>query len=818
MRRRFGHFPTIGNWLMRFGGHLANPLAALDAAERAAPPHSAAQILALAEKNPFQGSVASPAALKVTLKPYQRSSLAWMLAEEASEGMLRHLWHPVTLPVATAQGTRQRLLFYSPLLSTFRASQPERLCGGWLAEAMGLGKTIVTLGLILSDHGAANTNPDAAVRARIATADAAYDRRVAAAKLVKTNATLIVAPVSLVAQWESEIKLKCGTLPSGKPLRVARWYGETRIRDPVRLAAEFDVVLTTYETMAFSHNFKEGSPQYAKYISDSKHYRSKQVEKALSLGQEPPKEKALPAAQRATLEEIAWRRIVCDESQAMKEATAARTVACAALTSQRRWLLSGTPISTQATDLVGQLMALQLDVLQSQRHVFTALLEVPFRDIDHGRTCPLTNALIYPYCGAMPLLMPLLMMRHTKDMTVGGKKVLSLPPKTEETVSITLSPTERVAYNAVELEMRSRWRELCSMGISEIGRHILLAMSLLQPMQRMCSGGAISPSRDLVKKTGAKTAWTKQMRAPPLLSAQGAALLENDPAGQSCAACSLEPEDGVRTKCCGVWACHECLSAAAELEAPKCPGCAATLRRADVPRSAKASGEGFWADSMPASAAAPGAVPDAAAADDVITMESKFKELLAELTAVRAADASAKTLIFSQYAHSLAWLGKSLAAHGYQCATITGSMSLSQRVKALDAFQNAPPTTIFLPSLRSGAVGLNLTAASHVILLEPCLNPALEEQAIGRVYRLGQTRPTQVKRLVAANTIEARMRAVVEARVAGRATAAASLDSMLLANSKAVVALEGTVPSVAGGMMSDRAVLRYEELNALFGQ
>lgn len=259
---RDGALPSYGNWLMRFGKHLVEPLRALESAERKAPPSTGAALLALAEKNPFAHSVAAPAALNVALKPYQRCSLAWMLAEEAGEGMLRHLWHPVTLPCATAQGTRQRRLFYSPLLSSFREQQPERVCGGWLAEAMGLGKTIVTLSLILSDHDSTVTSPEplsADAKARIAVADAAFARRVAAAKLVKTNATLVVAPLSLIAQWESEIKLKCGALPSGKPLRVARWYGDARIRDPVRLASEFDIVLTTYETLAWSHNFREGS-------------------------------------------------------------------------------------------------------------------------------------------------------------------------------------------------------------------------------------------------------------------------------------------------------------------------------------------------------------------------------------------------------------------------------------------------------------------------------------------------------------------------------------------------------------------------------
>lgn len=66
---------------------------------------------------------------------------------------------------------------------------------------------------------------------------------------------------------------------------------------------------------------------------------------------------------------------------------------------------------------------------------------------------------------------------------------------------------------------------------------------------------------------------------------------------------------------------------------------------------------------------------------------------------------------------------------------------------AIADFGRDPPTTVFLLTTRSGAVGINLTAANHVFLLEPALNPALEEQAIGRAWRMGQTRPVIVKRL-----------------------------------------------------------------------
>ena len=67
-------------------------------------------------------------------------------------------------------------------------------------------------------------------------------------------------------------------------------------------------------------------------------------------------------------------------------------------------------------------------------------------------------------------------------------------------------------------------------------------------------------------------------------------------------------------------------------------------------------------------------------------------------------------------------------------------------MQAIEAFQKDPPTTVFLLSMRSGAVGINLTAANHVFLMEPAFNPALEDQAVGRAHRMGQTRPVTVKK------------------------------------------------------------------------
>ena len=144
-------------------------------------------------------------------------------------------------------------------------------------------------------------------------------------------------------------------------------------------------------------------------------------------------------------------------------------------------------------------------------------------------------------------------------------------------------------------------------------------------------------------------------------------------------------------------------------------------------------------------------------------LTSKLTALVEELKKISQKDQEeeavvpTKVLVFSQFADTLAWLRAELPKHGMASRTITGDMSQTARARALRDFRNDPPTTIFLLSLRAGAVGLNLTTASEVFVLEPCLNPALHVQAIGRVNRLGQMRPVRVTNFILKDSIESRV-------------------------------------------------------------
>lgn len=86
--------------------------------------------------------------------------------------------------------------------------------------------------------------------------------------------------------------------------------------------------------------------------------------------------------------------------------------------------------------------------------------------------------------------------------------------------------------------------------------------------------------------------------------------------------------------------------------------------------------------------------------------------------------------------------------------------------------------------MRSGAVGINLTAASHIFLLEPMLNPALEAQAIGRAWRMGQTRAVTVKKLYVKGTVEERIMDVMKTRSKAPQVGAAAAELAATSNGK----------------------------------
>ena len=132
---------------------------------------------------------------------------------------------------------------------------------------------------------------------------------------------------------------------------------------------------------------------------------------------------------------------------------------------------------------------------------------------------------------------------------------------------------------------------------------------------------------------------------------------------------------------------------------------------------------------------------------------AKLEQLLPMLDEI--ADAGHKALVFSQFTSFLSIVRRRLDNEGIRYEYMDGKTR--NRSEAIDRFQSDPDTVVFLISLKAGGVGLNLTAAQYVFLLDPWWNPAIEAQAIGRAHRMGQKNPVSVYRLIGEDTVEDRV-------------------------------------------------------------
>jgi SNF2 family DNA or RNA helicase len=138
----------------------------------------------------------------------------------------------------------------------------------------------------------------------------------------------------------------------------------------------------------------------------------------------------------------------------------------------------------------------------------------------------------------------------------------------------------------------------------------------------------------------------------------------------------------------------------------------------------------------------------------VIRLEEILEEIIAE---------GDKVLCFTQFTEFAELLLPHLAAQfGTDIAYLHGGTPKQRRDELVTRFQSGGGPPVFLLSLRAGGTGLNLTAASHVIHLDRWWNPAVENQATDRAFRIGQTRNVQVRKFICAGTLEEKIDEMIE--------------------------------------------------------
>ncbi|EGC36370.1 hypothetical protein DICPUDRAFT_87450 [Dictyostelium purpureum] len=133
---------------------------------------------------------------------------------------------------------------------------------------------------------------------------------------------------------------------------------------------------------------------------------------------------------------------------------------------------------------------------------------------------------------------------------------------------------------------------------------------------------------------------------------------------------------------------------------------------------------------------------------------TKIDSLLDELNKVLKNEPDSKCLIFSQWTSMLDLIEIPLNINSMPFVRLDGKIPQKQREVAIKRFKEEPSIKIFLISIKAGGLGLNLVVASHVFLCDPWWNPATEEQAIDRVYRIGQNKNVNVIRFFIKDSIE----------------------------------------------------------------
>lgn len=499
---------------------------------------------------------------------------------------------------------------------------------------MGLGKTVITLGLVLANP---SIHP-ASYFLRPASGWSTYGTG-----MIPSRGTLVICSVSLVGQWIKEAEKK---LPDSVSLYA--YHGQHRKRDPEFLASH-DIIVSTYATVA----------------SDEFYHRGKHTGTNLYV---------------APLAAVKWHRIVLDESHAIKSMAAAHTKATHALVSDRRWCVTGTPICTNIDDLYSQMKFIGLTTF-NDKPTWSKLTNRAFR-YEHmwGKSiCSLQISPCLVYC------LTNIICRHTMDQSFDGKSLLELPDKLERVLEVDLIPGERVEYDLMKtraLKQFAKWK----LNPVVFKQKTLEAMSILLPLRQACSGGQITQG---------------QLGAPLPLDAN-APIVES----MECSICLDMMSDPVLTQCNHAF-CRDCISGvltAGSQDKEPCPLC----RKEISPDTLISARFGDNCDCViDSDNSGTAAEPDISS--PALVFKSKADVLLKELMALRSDAANAKVLIFSQFQSTLDFLKVILKQAGFEYRTLLGSMTRSQRTKALDDFQNDPPTTVFLLSTRAGAVGINLT-------------------------------------------------------------------------------------------------------------
>ncbi|PYH43846.1 DEAD/DEAH box helicase [Aspergillus saccharolyticus JOP 1030-1] len=746
-----------------------------------------------------------PSTFTLDLRKYQRQALHWMLAKEtdkksARAESLHPLWEQYSWPTKDVDDKELPAVKgidyfyvnpYSGELTLEFPKQEQHCLGGILADEMGLGKTIEMLSLVHS-HRNEPRNSGGLVRLPQSSTG-----RVSA-----PYTTLVIAPTSLLAQWESE------ALKASQPgtLKVLMYYGTEKnvnLRDLCAAgnAAAPNVIITSYGVVLAEH----------------RHHASTVLSHMGSGG----------------LFSLDFFRIIIDEAHMIKNRQSKSAKACYDLSATHRWVLTGTPIVNRLEDLFSLVRFLKVEPWNNFSF-WKTFITVPFESKDYVRALNVVQTVLEP-----------LVLRRTKTMkTPEGEPLVPLPRRTIQIEEVELPEQEREIYDLIYTRAKQTFNSNVEAG-TLLKSYSTIFAQILRLRQTCChpiltrnkaivadeedAAAAADGASDLKDdmdlqelidrfKAATEAAGTEQAAQDSQAKFTSHALrqIQTESSGE-CPICSEEPMIEPAVTACWHSACKKCLEDYIRHQTdkgvpPRCFSCRGPITSKDI----------FEVIRHPSPTATPTEETDIYNSTPPLTLQApppprislrrihplspsahtsaKIQALLNHLTRL---PSNNKAVVFSQFTSFLDLISPQLARAGIPHARLDGTMPQKARAETLAQFNQTetflaedeveedseplaatdksahplrrrptqPPSSatanprVLLISLRAGGVGLNLTVANHVFMMDPWWSFAIEAQAIDRVHRMGQLRDVSVTRFVVKDSIEGRMLRVQERKM-----------------------------------------------------
>ncbi|KAF7534943.1 hypothetical protein G7054_g5773 [Neopestalotiopsis clavispora] len=677
------------------------------------------------------------------LLPHQKQGLYFMTMRERPCDLSGNGGNATNTFWRVKIGSHGQKLYHNVITNQTLPRPPPETFGGILADMMGLGKTLSILSLITSSLDAGEEwsrrepeQPPPPPAPKKNGHSRGFDVPAPAplaltTPMLNSRATLLVCPLSTVANWEIQMKehVKPGTF------KYYIYHGPNRIKDARKLA-DFDLVITTY-----------GS------VSSELRARARGVK-----GTHP-------------LEDISWFRIVLDEAHMIREQSTLLFKAICRLQANRRWAVTGTPVQNKLDDLAALLAFIRLKPFDNKA-TFTQFIVQPFKALD---------AEIVP---KLRVLVDSVTLRRLKDK-------IHLPPRRDQIVKLQFSPTEAKLYRLFEQQAQDKV-EVISRGSDKLigGRtYIHILQSILRLRLISAHGKELLNNDDLQVVQGMTQESAIDLDSDDDNDAQKAALSEArayqnwdlmvQTNSDGCASCGkslssateeseVENERdenilGYISSSCFHLFCSSCKPSWIKWTGGKslgtCPVCQkenANLRLVELRKDkAEAEHESHHATgsskekSMNTDGYGGPHTKTQALVEDLLRLQEKSNATPEE--------PRYKSVVFSGWTSHLDLIQTALENAGIVYTRLDGKMTRIARTAAMDRFRDDPDVDVILVSITAGGLGLNLTAGNNVYVMEPQYNPAAEAQAVDRVHRIGQKREVNIVRYIMENSIEEKM-------------------------------------------------------------